>query len=224
MGWGRGSSLRIPPIDRGLTLRLERTLPSEHFVDERAKREDIRPSVHGLAFELPGSEVLQRAEDRPLFPARPALGMTQTEAPSGFRRRNSSGIFPTPLAELRQLGVFRFGLLEDRDVGVGVFPEGEEILVGSLCLGLFSRHSERSAELQARHCTYGIADNDPAVIKNFLEFRGGFGALAPGQIGRAAHIDRIEGPDGPNGATALPAQLIRSSRMIWKSASRRRVG
>jgi hypothetical protein len=29
-----------------------------------------------------------------------------------------------------QLGVFRLGLLEDRDVGVGVFPEGEEILVG----------------------------------------------------------------------------------------------
>ena len=30
-----------------------------------------------------------------------------------------------------QLGVFRLGLLEHRNVGVGVFPEGEEILVGS---------------------------------------------------------------------------------------------
>jgi hypothetical protein len=44
-----------------------------------------------------------------------------------------------------QLGVFRLGLLEDRDIGVGVLPEGEEILVGSLCLGLISRQSERSA-------------------------------------------------------------------------------
>jgi len=44
-----------------------------------------------------------------------------------------------------QLGVFRLGLLEDRDVGVGVFPEGEEILVSSLCLALISRQSERSA-------------------------------------------------------------------------------
>ncbi len=44
-----------------------------------------------------------------------------------------------------QLGVFRLRLLEDRDVGVGVFPESEEILVGSLCLGLVSRQSERSA-------------------------------------------------------------------------------
>jgi len=33
------------------------------------------------------------------------------------------------IALSRQFGVFRFGLLEYRDVGVGVFPEGEEILV-----------------------------------------------------------------------------------------------
>ena len=38
-----------------------------------------------------------------------------------------------------QLGVFRLGLLEDRNVRVSVFPEGEEILVGGLCLGLISR-------------------------------------------------------------------------------------
>jgi hypothetical protein len=31
---------------------------------------------------------------------------------------------------LLELGVFGFGLLEDGDVGVGVFPEGEEVLVG----------------------------------------------------------------------------------------------
>src|ERR1035437_8057416 len=47
-----------------------------------------------------------------------------------------------------QLGVFRLGFLVDRNVGVGVFPEGQEILVGSHCLGLISRHYEGSAELQ----------------------------------------------------------------------------
>ncbi len=102
--------------------------------------------------------------------------MTQTAAPSGFRHRNSSGIFPTLIAELLQLGVFRLGLFEDRDVRVGVFPKGEEILVGTLCFGLISRQDESSAQLQARQCAYGVADNDPAVIENFLEFRGGFGA------------------------------------------------
>jgi hypothetical protein len=32
---------------------------------------------------------------------------------------------------LMERGVFRFGLLENRDVRISVFPEGEEILVGS---------------------------------------------------------------------------------------------
>jgi hypothetical protein len=31
-----------------------------------------------------------------------------------------------------QLGVFGFGLLQDRNVGLGVFPECEEILIGRL--------------------------------------------------------------------------------------------
>jgi len=38
-------------------------------------------------------------------------------------------------ARLLQLRIFCFGLLEDGDVGVGVFPEGEEIVVGGGGLG-----------------------------------------------------------------------------------------
>ena len=38
-----------------------------------------------------------------------------------------------------QLGVLRLGLLEDRDVGVGVFPQREEILIGRLGLGGVAR-------------------------------------------------------------------------------------
>lgn len=40
-----------------------------------------------------------------------------------------------------QFGVFSLGLVEDRDAGVGVFPERQEILVGGLGLGLISRQS-----------------------------------------------------------------------------------
>src|ERR1022692_4799230 len=111
---------------------------------------------------------------------------------------------------LHQPGGFRFGLLEDRDVGVGVFPEAEEILVGSLCLclGLISRHGERSAELQVCQGADGIADHDPAVIENLLEFRGGFGALVCRQIGQAPHIDWIEGPEVAIKAAARGSQLI----------------
>ena len=34
---------------------------------------------------------------------------------------------------LLQLRVLRLGLLQDGDVGVGVFPEGEEIFIGGHC-------------------------------------------------------------------------------------------
>jgi hypothetical protein len=42
-------------------------------------------------------------------------------------------IVDCPLSELfllLQLRVFQFGLLQDGDVGIGVFPEGEEVFVG----------------------------------------------------------------------------------------------
>src|ERR1035438_346943 len=93
---------------------------------------------------------------------------------------------------LHQPGVFRFGLLEDRDVGVSVFPEAEEILVSSLCLDLVARDSERSTELQVRQCADGIADYDPAVIENLLEFRCCRDAFVCSQAGEATHIDRID--------------------------------
>jgi len=43
-----------------------------------------------------------------------------------------------------QSSVFCLSLLEDRDIAIGVFPKGEEIFVGSLCLDLISRKSEGS--------------------------------------------------------------------------------
>ena len=41
--------------------------------------------------------------------------------------------------------VFGLGLLEERTLGVGFFPEGEEILIGTLGLGRISRQSQRPA-------------------------------------------------------------------------------
>ncbi len=134
--------------------------------------------------------------------------MSQTQQRSNKATRDA----PAKLVIRRSLqpGVFRLGLLEDRDAGVGVFPEREEILVGSLCLVLISRQSERSAELQVRQCADGIADHDPPVSENFLEFPGGFDALVCGQIGLATHIDRIEGPG--SSSIAFAGSLLFSAR------------
>ena len=59
-----------------------------------------------------------------------------------------------------------------------------------------------------RQCADGIADDDPAVIENLLEFRGGFGALACVQIGQATHIDRVESAEERKNSAAWRAQLI----------------
>jgi hypothetical protein len=47
-----------------------------------------------------------------------------------------------------QLGVLRLGLLQDGDVGVGVFPEREEILVLTLRPGSVARHRVGTTELK----------------------------------------------------------------------------
>src|SRR6266567_3282597 len=91
-----------------------------------------------------------------------------------------------------QPGVFRFGLLEDRDVWICVLPERQEILVGSLCLGLIAQQSESSAQLQMRQSAHRIGANNAAVSENLLKFRRGFNAPMGGQIRLAAHIGWVK--------------------------------
>ena len=50
------------------------------------------------------------------------------------------------LNELLQLRVLRLGLLQNGDVGVGVFPEGEEVVVGDFCLGGVALQHIRATE------------------------------------------------------------------------------
>jgi hypothetical protein len=48
-------------------------------------------------------------------------------------RLRSSRVSGVQLLELRVLGL---GLLQDGDVGVGFFPEGEEVLIGGFGFGV----------------------------------------------------------------------------------------
>ena len=107
--------------------------------------------------------------------------------------------------KLLQLDVFCLRLPENRNVGVRVVPEREEILVASSCLGGISRQRECSAELQARQRADGIADHNPAVIENLLEFCRRFDSPMCGQMRFATHIDRIKGPEDRNKAARRDA-------------------
>jgi hypothetical protein len=74
---------------------------------------------------------------------------TQNHSEVSSEREPTSGAFRWESALLRastegamqllQLCILGFGLLEDRDVRVGVFPERKEILIGRSCLGVITR-------------------------------------------------------------------------------------
>jgi hypothetical protein len=54
-----------------------------------------------------------------------------------------------------QFGELGLGLLQDGDVGVGVFPEGEEVLVGCAGSGSVALHGESATELKMGKSTNG---------------------------------------------------------------------
>src|SRR5271169_177600 len=65
--------------------------------------------------------------------------------------------------QLLQLCILGFGLLEDRDVRVRIFPERKEVLIGRSCLGVITRQRVSPAQLQVRQCAYGITDHESSV-------------------------------------------------------------
>jgi len=77
-------------------------------------------------------------------------------------------------AQSLQRRVLGFGLRQDGDVGIGVFPEGEEIFVGGASLVLVTCEYVGASKLQMCQCAYGFADHNPAMVKNSLELHSGF--------------------------------------------------
>jgi hypothetical protein len=56
--------------------------------------------------------------------------------------------YPRSTKQLPQLRILRLSLLQDGDVRVGVFPEGEEILIGGFCLGSAAFHGVGTGETE----------------------------------------------------------------------------
>jgi hypothetical protein len=87
-----------------------------------------------------------------------------------------------------QLGVLRLGLLQDGDVGVGVFPEGEEVLVGGAGLGSVAAHRVGSTELKVCECTQRKVLYHAAMVEQLLELRSRRCAIVRQQVGLTAQI------------------------------------
>ncbi len=89
-----------------------------------------------------------------------------------------------------QDGVFCLGFFQDGDIGVGILPEREEILVGSLCLDLISRQSKRSAELQVSQCAPCEVPHQAVMVDELLKFCCRPISVMEHKIGFATQIDR----------------------------------
>src|ERR1700739_2300111 len=87
---------------------------------------------------------------------------------------------------LLQFCVLGSGLLEDRYVGICVFPECQGILLCRLCFRGLAGQAKGAAQLKMRERADRLVRHYPTMIQNLLKFGRGCAALTCGQVGIAA--------------------------------------
>src|ERR1700722_6334578 len=108
------------------------------------------------------------------------------------RSQKHPTVYQRTQLQLLQLCVFGFGLLQDGDVGIGVFPKGEEVLVSSFGFCGVARHSVGTAELQVGECPQNVVRYDGAVIDDLLEFGRRLLLIPYLQICFTSHVYRVK--------------------------------
>src|SRR4029077_3021795 len=86
----------------------------------------------------------------------------------------------------------RLWLLQDGDVRVGVFPEGEEFLIFCASLGGVALRCLCSPSFKVSQCSYGFVQDEAGVVEDFLDLGSSQCGLIACQQRLAADIDGIE--------------------------------
>jgi hypothetical protein len=95
-------------------------------------------------------------------------------------------------------------LLEDGDVGVGIFPEGEEGVVGGAGFGRVADEGIGAGETEMGQRADGFVGHHATPIQDFLKLGGGLWSLMSSEKSLASNIDGIEvGPEG--GVPGIPS-------------------
>ena len=98
-------------------------------------------------------------------PGRMALMVAASE------RLISGPIFASFPELLLQLRVFGSGLLVDRNIRVGVFPQGEKTLIGGGGSRSVTLQCVGPGKAKRGKRTQGVRDYYPSVVQDFLELR-----------------------------------------------------
>src|ERR1700751_1553176 len=105
-----------------------------------------------------------------------------------------SSLYRTSVRCSLQLRVLSLGCDENGNVGVGVFPERAEILVGCLGFGGVAPHGIGTCETKMRQCSEGTIQDDAWMVKKFLKLTRGLRTLMQRQVRFAAHVGGIHSP------------------------------
>ena len=73
---------------------------------------------------------------------------------------------------LLQLGVLRFSLLQDGDVGIGIFPEGKEILVSGTRRRFIAGKRSGASQAEMRQRNQWKIHDHAGMIEDLLKLRG----------------------------------------------------
>ena len=82
-----------------------------------------------------------------------------------------------PGNKFTQLGVLGFGLLQDWNVGVGVFPQIEKLLIDAAFAFALSRRALSTPQLQVRQGPERKIEHNSAMVEKLLEFSRGLRSL-----------------------------------------------
>src|SRR5208283_2492843 len=135
----------------------------------------------------------KRREDK--FKRLAGARLSSTHARATLTDYRSGGVTVRASAmcsHLLQFRVLCLCLLENGNVGVGVFPEGEEILIGCARLGDVTLQGVCASKVEMAQCTDGPVLHNPAMVEDLLELGYCFAALMRGQICFSSHVDGVQ--------------------------------
>ena len=96
-----------------------------------------------------------------------------------------------------QPSIFPLGLLQDRNIAIGIFPECEKVLVCGASLIDIAFHRIGAGKAQVRERANWIVQHDAAMVDNLLELRRGFAALPTGEKRFSTKLSGIQGACHP---------------------------
>ena len=96
------------------------------------------------------------------------------------------------LKVLLELGVFGLGLLQDWDVGIGVFPQRRKIQVSSARLHRLAWQGACAPYLQMSKRADGLIQHDSPVVEDLLKLSRCFAALVRSKMRSSSNVDGVQ--------------------------------